>query len=161
VDFFQKVIVGGLAWHQIWLWFWFLFGASVYMYKRAWYLINGPNPVANTWADFFRVASAPLLFRFFVESIIFWLFFNPQLVVGMLDYFGWTSFSGTIRVITQFAPCSALFGLTVDVLSDWLIGTVVSKIPFLNGWWPQMPAPLPKAQIANPPSPEQRLKEGG
>jgi hypothetical protein len=161
MDFILKILVGFTGWKQVWLWFWFLFGASVYMYKRGWYLIHGPNPVANTWREFFHVASAPLFFRFFVESLIFWAFFNPQLVIGLLDYFGWTSFSGTIRVITQFAPCSAAFGLTVDVLVDWAIGTVVSKIPLFQGWWPQMPSPLPKSQVANPPTPAQRLKEGG
>jgi hypothetical protein len=129
--------------HQIWLWFWFLFGAIVYMGKRAFYLIKGPNPVASNLNQFFQVAGVPLVFRFIVDSFVFWACFTPQLLAAALDYFGWQSFSGVVKTVTQFAVCSAGFGLIVDTLMDFVIGTVISKIPLLKDWWPQMPAPLP------------------
>ena len=101
-----------------WLWFWFLFGSAIYMYKRAFYLINGPNPVANTWKQFVCVAGVPLLFRTVVDSMIYWAFFTPQIVQEALRYFGWQSFAGVIGVITKFAVCSLGFGLIVDSLVD-------------------------------------------
>jgi|ERR1035441_1624883 hypothetical protein len=140
----------------MWLWFWFLFGSAVYMVKRGFYLINGPNPVANNLTQFIEVAWVPLLFRFVVDSMIYWAMFTPQITQAGLEYLGFEKFAGIVGVITKFAVCSLGFGLIVDSLVDWGIGTVISKIPFLSDFWAQMPSPLPKSLVANPPSPAER-----
>jgi hypothetical protein len=142
-----------------WLWFWFLFGSMIYMLKRGFYLIKGPNPVANSFEQFLEAAWLPLLFRLVVDSMIYWAMFTPQIAQAALQYLGFQKFSGIVAVITKFAVCSLGFGLIVDSLVDWGIGTVLSKIPFLKDWWPQMPAPLPKAQVANPPGAAQRQEQ--
>ena len=129
------------------------------MMKRAFYLIKGPNPVANSWKQFVEVAWLPLLFRFVVDSAIYWAMFTPQIAQAGLEYLGFEKFAGIVAVITKFAVCSLGFGLIVDSLVDWGIGTVLSKIPFLSGFWPQMPSPLPKAQVVNPPTPAERQSE--
>jgi hypothetical protein len=136
----------------VWLWFWFIFGSTIYMVKRGFYLIKGPNPVANNLKQFISVAWLPLLFRFVVDSMIYWAFFTPEIVQAGLSYLGMQKFAGIIAVITHFAVCSLGFGLIVDSMVDWGIGTVISRIPFLKDWWAQMPAPLPKALVVDPPN---------
>jgi hypothetical protein len=129
------------------LWFWYILGSSLYMLKRGWYLVKGPNPVANNFIQFIQVAGVALLFRFGVESAIYWACFTPQLLASGLSYLGWDKFSTTVAVITQFGPCAFGFGLCADVLCDWGIGTVVSKLPLFKDWWPQMPPPLPQVAV--------------
>lgn len=138
-----------MNWQLLWLWFWYTIGALVYMAKRAFYSISPPNPVATGWGDYIRRAGIPILFRFIVESCIYWICFSPFLLATFLNSLGWEKFSGTVAVITKFAPCALAFGLLADFVSDWFIGTVVSKITFLNlkDWWPQMPGPLPQPAI--------------
>jgi hypothetical protein len=151
----------GAAMHLIWLWFWYTLGSFVYMFKRAFYSINPPNPVATGWADYVRRAGVPLLFRFVVESTIYWMCFSPFLLAAGLRYLGWERFAGTVAVITQFAPCALAFGLFADFASDWFIGTVVGKISFLNlkDWWPQMPEPLPQKAVVEAQIVEQKVTQ--
>ena len=131
------------------------------MLKRGFYLIKGPNPVANNFEQFVAVAWLPLLFRFVVDSMIYWAMFTPQIAQAALQWIGLEKFAGIIAVITKFAVCSLCFGLIVDSMVDWGIGTALCKIPFLRDWWPQMPAPLPKAQIVNPPTMAERQEVQG
>lgn len=133
-----------MSWHLTWLWFWFLTGSAVYMVKRAYYLIEGENPVANNLDEFIKVAWVPLGFRFIVDSAVFWTFFSPLIIQAALAYFGWEKAAWVVSVVTQFAVCAFWFGLGVDPIVDWGIGTVVVKVPFLKDWWPQMPPPLKK-----------------
>lgn len=137
--------------HLIWLWFWYTFGALIYMGKRAFYSIKPPNPVAHSLGEYlnFNVAGMPLLFRFVAESAVYWLCFSPQLLTAALTYFGWEKAAGTVAVITQYAPAALLFGLFADFIADWFIGTVVTKISFLDikDWWPQMPGPMPQEAV--------------
>lgn len=127
--------------HLVWLWFWFLFGAFTYMVKRAYYLIKGPNPIAANVSGFVKVAGIPLGFRLIVDSGIYWLTFTPAALDAALSYFGWTVAAGVINDITRFGVFALFFGLGVDPLVDWVIGTVVKKLPFLDNFWPQMPGP--------------------
>lgn len=135
-----------INWHLVELWIWFLIGASVYVVKRGYYLIKGPNPVANNLNEFIQVAWLPLGFRFIVDSAVFWTLFSPAIIQAGLSYFGWDKAAWVVSVVTQFAVCAFWFGLGVDLLVDWGIGTVISKIPLLKDFWPQMPDPIKKGQ---------------
>lgn len=128
--------------HLLWLWFWFLFGAHAYIGKRAFYLIKGPNPVANNFREFVKVAGVPIAFRLLVDSAVYWALFTPEIAQSALTYLGWNMAAGVIGVVTQYGVFALFFGLGVDPMVDWAIGTVISKIPFLKDWWPQMPPPL-------------------
>jgi hypothetical protein len=139
-----------MNWHIVWLWFWFLVGATVYVAKRGYYMVKGPNPVANNLGQYLCVAFVPILFRLLVDSALYWLCFTPELLAAGLRYINCTECAGVVSVITQFAPCALLFGMSVDPMVDWGIGTVLNRIPFLAGWWPQMPGPVAQAQGAKP-----------
>lgn len=124
--------------HLLWLWFWFLFGISVYMLKRSYYLVTGPNPIANNYADFAKKCWIPLFVRAVVDSGIYWATFDPPVLAAFLTYMGWSKFHDVITVLTQYGFFALFFGLGVDSVVD----IAVTKIPFLNGWLPQMPPPL-------------------
>lgn len=125
--------------HLMWLWFWFLFGSLTYMAKRAFYLIKGPSPVATDLRGFLHVAGVPLAFRLIVESGIYWACFTPQVLQSGLAYFGWSMAASVLADVTRFGVFALFFGLGLDPIVDWVIGTVVGKLPFLKEWWPQMP----------------------
>lgn len=135
----------------MWLWLWYIVGSLMYMVKRAFYMITGPNPVANDTSQYIRVAGIPLLFRFVVDSTIFWVLFKPELVQAGLKSMGWETWAWVLMMITQFAPVALLFGLAIDPLVDWAIPTVIGRVPFLKDWWPQMPGPIPP--LGPPPTP--------
>lgn len=130
--------------HELWLWLWFGVGAMAYVIKRAFYLITGPNPVANNVSQFVKVAGVPIGFRLLVDSGIYWLLFTPQTAVALLKYMGWQETAGVLSDVTHYAVFALFFGLGVDPLVDWAIPTIVGRIPFFKDWWPQMPAPLPR-----------------
>jgi hypothetical protein len=129
--------------HLAWLWGWFLFGMSVYMLKRAYYLTTGPAPIAHSYSEFIRRSWIPLFVRGAVDSGVFWACFTPQLLAQGLSYLGWASAQGVIALVTKFAVCAFFFGLAVDSAVDFS----VSKVPFLKGWLPQMPPALPQPAI--------------
>jgi hypothetical protein len=131
--------------HLLWLWLWFLVGMAAYWLKRAYYGVSGINPVASSYGQWLSRCSVPLLVRALTDSVIFWLCFTPQLLTQGLNYFGWSSFSGVVGLVTQFAPISFLFGNFVDALAD----LVIDKVPFLKGWLPQMPEAIPSKSPTN------------
>lgn len=124
--------------HELWLWLWFYIGMVLYMLKRAYYLVTGPNPIANTYGQFIQRCWIPLVVRGFLDSLIFWLLFTPGIVDKALAYLGWASYGWAVALITQFAPVAAAFGHLIDSALDFL----VSKIPFVKDVLPQMPGPL-------------------
>lgn len=128
--------------HLLWLWLWFFIGALSYMVKRAFYLITGPNPVANDVPQFIKIAGVPLGFRFIVDSAIYWTCFTPQVLQAALKYLGWDMAFSVVQVVTQFAVFALFFGLGIDPMMDWAIPTIIGKLPFFKDWWPQMPPPL-------------------
>lgn len=142
--------------HQMWLWFWFFFGMAMYMLKRAYYLVTGPNPVANTYGQFVERCWIPLLVRSFLDSIVFWAMFTPGMMDKGLDLMGWSSAGWAVSMVTQFAFAAALFGHVVDSGMDF----AVSKLPYLKDVLPQMPGPLPKPP-APPPAPPNLPSVGG
>jgi len=123
--------------HQIWLWLWFSIGMALYMLKRAYYLVTGPNPVASTYVDFFRVAWIPLLVRTAVDAGIYWMTFYPDLLNGAIKLTGWDY--QLHSPMPQYAVVALFFGLGVDSAVDFL----VTKIPYLKDFLPQMPPPMP------------------
>jgi len=127
--------------HEAWLFLWFFVGMATYMVKRGYYLITGPNPVANTVTQFLRRCWAPLLVRAALESVVFWACFTPELLTAGLNALGWSSASGVVAMITQFAPMAFMFGHTIDSIAD----IAVNKIPGIKDILPQMPGPLPPA----------------
>lgn len=135
-----KIVLETVRPHLAWLWLWFMIGTFVYMMKRAYYLVTGPNPIANTYGQFFQRAWIPLFVRWVIDSVIFWSCFNPELLSRGLQTVGWTSLSGSVGMVTQFPPMSFFFGLGVDSIMDM----AVSKIPGLKDFLPQMPGPLPR-----------------
>jgi hypothetical protein len=134
-----KVLQLSVSWHLAWLWLWFIIGMLLYMLKRAYYLVTGPNPVASTYKQFIQRCWIPLLVRGVIDSIFFWICFNPELLAKGMTYLHLTTFAWVASTITQFAPMSFLFGHTIDSFVD----TAVSKIPGFKDWLPQMPGPLP------------------
>ncbi len=125
-------------WHEIALWLWFFVGALLYWLKRAYYLVTGPNPIANTYRQFIQRCWIPLIVRFALDSAVFWLLFTPGFADRTLKYLGWESLAWVVIMITQFAAFAFMFGHTVDSIMDF----AVSKIPWINAILPQMPPPL-------------------
>lgn len=129
--------------HLVWLWFWFLFGMVIYMLKRAYYLVTGPNPVANTYKEFIEKCWIPLLVRVVVDSGVYWLTFYPDILNDVIARFG---FSFQLHSpIPQFGVVALFAGLFVDSIIDF----AVTKIPYLKDVLPQMPPglkELPQAQ---------------
>jgi len=124
--------------HQVWLFLWFFLGMATYMLKRGYYLITGPNPVANNWRQFVQRCWVPLLVRFALEGVAFWACFSSQLLSAALGYFGWQNYAAAVALVTQFAPMAFFFGHAIDSIADFL----VSKVPFVKDVLPQMPPPL-------------------
>jgi hypothetical protein len=124
--------------HQLWLWGWFFMGALMYWLKRAFYLVTGPNPIANTYGQFIQRCWIPLIVRFFLDSLVFWALFTPGFADKALNYLGWSSFAWAVQMVTQFAVFAAVFGHTVDSGMDF----AVSKVPWIKDVLPQMPPPL-------------------
>jgi len=124
--------------HLLWLWLWFTLGMLSYWLKRAYFLVTGPNPVANNYTQFIQRCWIPLVVRAFIDSLIFWALFTPGFVEKALDAVGWTCYAWVITSVTQFAVFAAMFGHTVDSVVDLL----VTKIPWVKDVLPQMPGPI-------------------
>lgn len=107
-----------------------------YMLKRAYYLVTGPNPVANSYTQFIRVAWIPLFIRSVVNAGIYWLTFYPDLLDGAVKLLGLNyQFHSPMP---QYAVVALFFGLGIDAILD----IVITKIPYLKDWLPQMPPPM-------------------
>lgn len=130
---------------HLWLWMWFLMGMFIYMLKRAYYLVTGPNPVANTYGEFVERCWIPLLTRAFGDSMIYWLTFYPDVFNGLLSalHIDFQLHSP----LPQYGVVAALMGLSVDSIVDF----VVTKIPYIKDWLPQMPPPLKPMAALTPP----------
>lgn len=137
-----------MKWHpHIWLWLWFFAGMAVYMLKRAYYLVTGPNPVANTYGQFFARCWIPLFVRFAFDSGLYWLTFYPDFFDGVLSHFGWQLHSP----IPQYAVVAFFIGMGVDSIVDF----AVTKVPYVKDWLPQMPPPLkPPSSGGDPAQPK-------
>jgi hypothetical protein len=144
-----------MGWHLVWLWAWFFIGSFVYWIKRAYFLITGPNPIANNLEQFIARAWMPLLFRFAADSGIFWATFSPIVLSAMLHYLGWERFANSVDVVTQYGFFALFFGMGVDSAVD--IG--VTKIPWIRDYWPQMPGPLPQKAIVEAQIVEQKVTQ--
>src|SRR5208282_5977274 len=128
-----------------WLWLWFTIGMCIYMLKRAYYLVTGPNPIANDYTQFIQRCWIPLLVRFAVDAGFYWVTFYPDLFNDVLKLTPWST---TLHSpVPQYAVFALFFGMGVDSIVDF----AVSKIPWLKDWLPQMPPPLPKNPV--PPVP--------
>jgi|ERR1700722_9047465 len=132
-----------MDWHKVFLWFWFLSGMIIYWIKRAYFLITGPNPVANNLKQFIAVSWMPLLFRAVTDSGIYWATFSPVMLAAGLRYFGLENSAAMVDNITQFGFFALFFGLGVDSAVD----VAVTKIPWIKDQWPQMPGPMPQPAI--------------
>lgn len=124
--------------HQLWLWLWFGVGALLFVLNRGFYMIKGSNHSIAGWRQYFATYWTPLLFRAAIDSAWFWLCFTPGVMDKGLTYMGWSNWSWVVTMVTQFAPMAFLFGLFVDVLDDFLFGNIVSRIPLLKNFWPQI-----------------------
>lgn len=132
--------------HLLWVWIWFLIGMMSYWLKRAYYLVTGPNPIANTYTQFVQRCWIPLGVRGLLESLLFWILFTPGLADKALESIGWASYGWAVQIVTTIAPAAAILGHTMDSIMDM----AVSKIPLVNTVLPQMPGPLPKPPAPNP-----------
>lgn len=124
--------------HELWLWVWFFVGALMYWLKRAYYMVSPPNPVANSYVHFLQRAWAPLLVRFFADSMVFWTLFTPGFTDKALAALGWTSAAWAVSMVTQFSVFAAIFGFFSDGVAD----IAISKIPWIKDVLPQMPGPM-------------------
>lgn len=123
--------------HVLWLWLWFAIGMLFYMLKRAYYLVTGPNPVATSYGQFVTKCWIPLTFRMVVDSGLFWMSFYPQFLNPLLSHFG-ISFQLSSPMVEMPGPICLFVGLGIDSAVDF----IVSKVPGLNTFLPQMPPPL-------------------
>jgi hypothetical protein len=122
---------------HLWLWFFFSLGMAVYMLKRSYYLVTGPNPVANSYTQFIQRCWIPLIVRAAVDAGFYWITFYPDLFNYVLKLTPWdVQFHSPIP---QYAVVAFFFGMGIDSIVDF----AVTKIPWLNGWLPQMPGALP------------------
>jgi hypothetical protein len=121
---------------HIWLWFWFTVGMAVYMLKRAYFLVTGPNPVAASYSQFIDRCWIPLLVRFAVDAGLYWITFYPDLFNYVLKLTPWSA--QLHSPIPQYAVVALFIGMGIDSIVDF----AVTKIPWLKDLLPQMPAPL-------------------
>jgi hypothetical protein len=124
--------------HEIWLWAWYVVGSLMFWLKRAYFMVSPPNPVALNYRHFIERAWAPLLVRFFADSLVFWALFTPGFADSALAYFGWARASEALSMVTKYAVFSAAFGFMVDSILD----VALSKTPIIKDTLPQMPGPL-------------------
>lgn len=124
--------------HEFWLWLWCQIGITCYWGKRAYYLVTGPNPVANTYTQFIQRCWMPLIIRWIADSICFWVLFTPGLTDKALSAVGWVKYAWVIQLSTESAPVAWMFGFVVDSILDF----AVNKIPFVKDVLPQMPGPI-------------------
>ncbi len=131
--------------HLVWLWFWFFFGAFMYWLKRAYYGVNPPNPVATGYKHYIQRSWVPLLVRFFLDSLVFWMLFIPGMADKLLGALGWSTMAGAVDMVTKYGVFAAVFGHTVDSIMD----VSVTKIPYLKDVLPQMPGPTTTLNISD------------
>jgi len=144
-----------MSWHVAWLWLWFGVGMFTYMLKRAYFLITGPNPVANNWEQFAQRCWPPLLVRIILDSGVYWATFTPAVLVGMLHALGWEQFANAVQAVTQFGFFALFFGFGVDSVLDF----AVTKIPWIKDLLPQMPGPLPQKAVVEAQIVEQKVTQ--
>ena len=130
--------------HELWLWTAYLFGMCIYMLKRAYYLVKGPNPVANTYAQFVVACWIPLFVRAVVDSGVFWATFYPDIFNPLLTRLGLTW-----QLHSPMSDMPAVVALFVGLGMDSVVDFAVTKIPWIKDWLPQMPPPL---SPVNPPT---------
>src|ERR1700684_2362663 len=123
-----------MNWHLVFLWTWFFVGMFAYMTKRGYYLITGPNPVANNFDQFVQRCWAPLLVRLILDSGVYWATFTPQVLVGGLNLLGWSRFAAAVGSVTQFGFFALFFGFGVDSILDF----AMTKVPWIKDVLPQM-----------------------
>jgi hypothetical protein len=131
------------SWVEFIVWLFYLLGMLSYWFKRAYYGINPPNPIARGYRDWLARCWAPLTIRAFLESCLFWVMFTPGIADKALAYLGWDSYEWVVIVVTKVPPIAAFFGHAVDSVADMAL----SKIPGLNAILPQMPGPLPQQAV--------------
>ena len=130
--------------HELWLWLWFIGGMLVYMLKRAYFLVKGPNPVANTYGQFIEACWIPLLVRLVVDSGVFWATFYPDFLNPVIGKFGLTW-----QLHSPMSDMPGFVALFVGLAMDSIIDFAVTKIPFIKDWLPQMPPPLKSSTPAS------------
>ena len=128
-----------MNWHYGYVWAAFLIGMMAYWFKRAYYGINPPNPIANGYVHWLQRSAVPLVVRALLDSAIFWLMFMPGYVDKILGAVGWSEYEWALTGVVHVPPLAFFLGYAIDSLVD--MG--VSKIPFINSFLPQMPGPLP------------------
>jgi hypothetical protein len=136
-----------MGWHLIWEWAWFFAGMIMFMLKRSYWGVFGPNPIGSSYGNYFKRCWVPLLVRAFWDSLIFWICFTPQLLVAFLTFLGWSSIAGIAGDVTKFAPIAAGFGYLVDSVLDTVAAVAAKHVIFLSGVLPPMPPPLPQPVV--------------
>jgi hypothetical protein len=144
-------------WHIFFLWAWFGFGMAIFMLKRSYWGVYGPNPIGSSYANYFVRCWVPLVVRAFWDSLIFWVCFQPLLLAGALAGLGWTSVSGYVAVITKFGGCAAGFGYLVDSILDTVAAIAEKHVSLLSGFLPPMPPPLPQRAVVEAAIVEQKV----
>jgi len=144
-------------WHILFLWLWFALGMSVFMLKRSYWGVFGPNPVGSSYGNYFVRCWVPLTVRAFWDSLIFWVFFHPPLLTAALAGLGWSSMSDWLAVITKYGGCAAMFGYLVDSVLDTVAMIAEKHVPLLNGFLPPMPPPLPQKAVVQAAIVEQKI----
>ena len=146
-------------WHILFLWLWFALGMSVFMLKRSYWGVFGPNPIGSSYGNYFARCWAPLLVRTFWDSLIFWVFFHPPLLTAGLAALGWSSMSGWVAVLTKYGGCAAAFGYIVDSILDTVAAIAAKHISLLSNLLPPMPPPLPQKAVVAAQIVEQKVTQ--
>ena len=123
--------------HEFWLWVSFSIGMLFYMMKRAYYLVTGPNPVATSYGEFIQRCWIPLAIRAAIDCGVFSLLDHPNIVNPVLSKFG-IAFQLDSPISTMPGGVAFFLGLGMDSIVDFL----VTKIPLVKDFLPQMPPAL-------------------
>lgn len=126
---------------QIWLFLTFGGGLLLWMLNKANDRSQGVDMKVARWPDYFTVYWIPLLSRFIIDSVLYGILFNQQLVTKGFGYLGWTNWAFAVSVVTQFKLVAFMFGFFFDALLDkFLTSSWSDKIPLIN-LIPSIPPP--------------------
>lgn len=114
------------------IWVIYIAGQLLHVLIRASYSIANKNNPIHTLGAYFKAYWAALSGRFFVETMMFWLWIgNPQFLMWIIHRFGFN-----MDVTLPLTPALAgIYGFSADVVLDY----VTSKIPALKGQIPDAP----------------------
>jgi len=91
---------------------------------------RGNDPNVPKWPRYFTEYWIPLTTRAAIETAIFALLFNAEILKQGLEAIGWTNWAWATMMVTQFLPVAFLFGLSVDPIMEKIVNKLGALLPF-------------------------------